>query len=826
MNATTRLAVAQLRRSPRRILAIALATLLSAMAIMATGTFIGTLNQGMAASLAAPVSKADAVIVNANNSISGDDITAIPGVESAEPVTSTYARLQISGATFDTHLHSLANDPALRWVQLESGAWPAAPTEVLTTTDHLERFGLAIGDRVTFNLAAGESTAVTIVGTVSTMAPVNGLPWFIAPTDLLEQAGVPANSYIVSGDVASETLVTRINSALQLDAANLDGMHAETVSEYVNHQLEEESGSTQVLTAVFLVFVCIAMLSAIMVVRNTFQVLLAQRMRENGLLRLIGASGGQVQATVLTEATIVGLLASCVGAVVGVLLGWGIAVLADLSAGGPEVSIGWALAAISLSTLMTVFAAWAPAAKLRSLSPVAALDTAHETAAEQRRRNITGVVLGVACTALGIAGVTVAALHTLDTGNRPLVFIASAVVLAIGLFVLVPVVVRRVMPVLVAPLRRSGPVATIASENLVRTARRSATVVLSIAFGGSLVLALLTAVGGLTATMNHELDEKFPFDAVLTDADGESIPQQQVASLLTNAAVDSAEFSQSVKVTSSDASLPITELTTLPPSVANELGHPIGSGEVLVSKTWLSMSELTDGETIALTATDGTPVSVTVRANEGLNSLGMFTPQPVAVGVVDARTIDMFGAPKSDTRLWLRASADQIDELARALDEVRVDHPNLTLDGPIAMQQMFVQAMNMLVAFVLAMLALTVIISALGLATVIALAVAERSREIALLRALGMTRRKIRRMVVIESIVLASVGAFIAIVVGVPLGMAAVPAFIAQQDIAIAIPWLGICGVIAIATLIGVLAAANPARKATRIAPAQALSRG
>ena len=146
MSVTRKLALAQIRRSPRRILAIALSALLSAMAIMATGTFIETLSRGLAASIAAPFSSADAVLVHADDSVDVDKLESVPGVEAAAPSVDAYGRLHANDTTFDLQLHSLPDDEALRWVQLDDGRWPQATNEVLTTSEHLKRFDLQVGD--------------------------------------------------------------------------------------------------------------------------------------------------------------------------------------------------------------------------------------------------------------------------------------------------------------------------------------------------------------------------------------------------------------------------------------------------------------------------------------------------------------------------------------------------------------------------------------------------------------------------------------------------------------------------------------------------------
>lgn len=825
MSVARKLATAQIRRSPRRILAIALASLLSAMAIMATGTFIGTLDRGMAASMAAPLSGADVIVTTDGAPVDVNKLAQIDGVTAVEPVHESYVRATIKGADFDVQLHSLPNTESLRWVNLKSGNWPARADEVLATQEHLDRFGLKIGDTVSFGFFGEASKEATVVGTITTSAPLRGNPWFVAPPAFMETAsGAPASEYIVATDGNPSSMASKINSEMGFDAKAAHGAKALTVNDHVNAKIASQTGSTQALTVVFMIFVVIAMLAAVMVIRNTFQVLLSQRLRENGLLRLVGATGSQVQSTVLYEAALIGFVSAVAGVGVGIALGWGVAQLAGLAGGGLVVSIGWVIAALVATTLMTVIAAWAPAARLRNLNPIASLGAANSAAAEREGRRVFSWIIGSLLTVGGAAGVAGAAANTLPATANPFLFILAAVVLAAGLFVLVPLLVPIVMPAIAAPLRAGGPIAKIASENLVRTARRSGTVVLAIAFGGSLVLAMLTAVGGATATFNKQMDEDFAFDAVISDSSGAAIAPEAVAPIVNSDAVSSTAFTKSAEVSAPETGTPFTEVTTVPESVSSAFTTPLQDGEILVSASMAGAYDLKDGDQIVLTDTDGKAVTLTIHLDEAFDGLGSFTSAPSIVGGVTETTLAEFAKPVDNSRLWVQAPANTIDNLAKTIDEVRVAYNSLQLEGPMALQQMIMQAINMLVMFVLAMLALTIVISALGLASVVALAVGERRREIALLRALGTSRGGVRRMVLIESVVLACTGAGFAILIGIPLGMAAVPALIPLGGTQQSIPWVAVLVVLVVAIGIGVLAGTSPARKATRIAPAQALA--
>jgi putative ABC transport system permease protein len=825
MSATLNLATKQIRRGPRRVAAIVMAALLSAMALMATGTFITTMQASLNLAVAAPYSSSDIVVQTADPQATLDAAAQVPGVETIEPSYVAYAQSIVEGARSDVNVYGVADEPSLRWMDLAEGEWPSGDNEIVATQSTLDRLHLELGDE--FELASyGEAgSAVTVVGVVTVPANASaGITQRFAGSGMFSMDDAQVESLIIQATPGSDIAAT-IDSLNAVFAEQFgtgdDAPEAVTVDAYTQQLIDGLTGGTDALATMFLIFVLIALLAAAMVIRNTFEVLLAQRLRENGLLRLVGATGAQVQRTVLAEALLIGVAGAVVGIAIGFGLGWMLAVVADLAGGGPSFAVGWAIAALVVTVAVTLFAAWAPAARLRGLSPIAALSEANATGADQRRRSVFAWVFGGLVTALGIAGLVGAVAL-----RNPLVLIGAGVVLAIGLIVLVPLLVRVLMPVIGRLLGAFGPIAKLAGENLVRTSRRSGTVVLAISLGGSLILAMLTGVQSVNATLGERLDAKFSYDAVITSQSGESLDSSALAPVLDSRGLEASEATSRVELESSaDSPSSLTTLTTLPEPTAADLKSPIEDGEVVLSETNAAMLEVDDGATATFTDTDGTSIELTVVVDDlvdGLTNLMAGT----SVGAVSSSTLDEFSAVQPDAMLWLYAADGQIGTLADAITQVQNDNPELQVLGPIAEQQVYEQIVNLVVAFVLAMLGLTVVISVIGLASVVALAVAERRRELALLRALGVTRGRVRLMVLLEAVALALVGALFSIVIGIPLGVSAVPTMIADGGpIAISVPWLGIGVVIAAAVALGVIAGARPSWLASRIPPAQALAR-
>lgn len=824
MSATMRLATQQIRRGPRRVVAIVLAALLSAMAIMATGTFITTMQQGLNVAVAAPYTNADVVIPSGDSEGVVDAVAEVPGIAAIEPSHTMYAQALAGDRTHNVNISSIADDGDLRWMTLTGGQWPVGNGEIAATQEDLDRFGIALGDSIEIFDGAGQSSKVRVVGLVETNGGMaSGATELYAAQDFFSVDDGSSSALVVrlaEGTSAAQA-ITAINERLVDVYGADDAPEAVTVDEYTAKLIDDLTGGTNALAVMFLIFVLIALLAASMVIRNTFQVLLAQRLRENGLLRLVGATGGQVQRTVLAEALLIGLVSAVVGIVVGFGLGGVIAMVADMDGGGLVFPWFWAIAALIVTVGMTLFAAWAPAARLRSLAPIAALSEANAAGAERNRSSVVAWIFGLLITALGALGLWAASM----LGN-PLVLIGGGVVLAIGLIVLVPLLVRVVMPGFARLLSAFGPVAKLAGENLVRTSRRSGTIVLAISLGGSLILAMLTGVQSVNATLNARLDENYAFDALITSRADESLDAADLAPILESEGLESSDRTSAVTL-AADPEHPssLAALLTLPSTTADALERPLASGEVALSEWDAESLGAADGDTVTFTDASGASVDLKVVTDPLLDTL--YNPNTGSTyGAVTESTLAEFDDVTTDAGLWLFAADGKIGDLVDAVSAAQGTNSDLQLLGPLAEQQLYEQIVTLVVAFVLAMLGLTVVISVIGLASVVALAVAERRRELALLRALGMTRARVRAMVLIEAVSLALIGAVVSILIGVPMGIRAVPAMIADGGtIAISLPWIGIGAVIGGAILLGVMAGARPSWIASRIAPAQALAR-
>ena len=829
MSATSRLARRQIQRAPGKVVAILLATILSALAIMTTGTFIETMQRGLTIRLAAPISNTDVVITGAGLDEQLPRVVADPGVASAELAGESVLFLTSIPGDRSLHLQAITDDPQMRWFTLADGTLPQTPHEALLSERTAAELGLAIGDTFAGNDLYSSGDPGVEVESTFTVSGIAALPEGTDTGDLLgllpaqALASSPRASILVRTDGADASdVVERLNAEFAAQAApdDFSAPKAQLTSTYVNDLVDTLSGSTGFLATIFLSFVAVALVAAIMVIRNTYQVLLAQRLRQSGLLRLVGATGAQLRSTVLLESLFVSTVGALVGVGAGFLLGWGIAAAVGLAGGGPSFPMLWAIGAIIVTVLVTLFAAYAPAAAAGRLAPVAALTSAATTERLNAGRSTAKWVVGLLFTLAGAVGIALGAL-----GGGLLVAIPAGIVLAFGLVILIPLLLVAIMPAVARGFSLGGPISKLAGENLVRTARRSGTIVLAIAFGGSLVVAMLTAISTASASLDKSLSQQYAADAVIATSDGAPLTDAQIAAISSIAGVEEATAVRTIDVATDAADVPMVTVSELPSAWAERAGIDPNSNALFVTASVVDPDQggpLAGVPTLELAGAHEPitlPVEVSIAA-EGLPGPGNTIPAVVTAPVF----AELGGSPQTN-QLWLDIAPEAAHDVDTQLKEVFSENSNLVIGEALETRSLFEQVAGFLTAFVLAMLSLTIIISAIGLASVVALSVTERRRELGLLRAVGVDRGGVRTMVFLESLALALLGAVLSLIIGIPLGIAAtMSAMVSGSMIVVALPWFGLGAVIVVAATLGIVAAIGPAQRAGRVSPAEALA--
>jgi putative ABC transport system permease protein len=543
----------------------------------------------------------------------------------------------------------------------------------------------------------------------------------------------------------------------------------------------------------------------------------AQRKRENALMRAIGASRRQVAVSLLLESVVVGLVGSIIGLGLGMLLALGLkaafsALGLDLPSNGLTVLPRTIILTIIVGLLVTVLSALLPALRSGRVPPVAAMrDTALESTSATKGRTISGLTLLFVSIGLILIGLFAGA---------PLALGPGVLILFVALFVLGPLIARPVAKALGRPITRiKGMTGTMATENAARNPKRTARTAAALVVGVALVTGVSVLATSISDSVRKIFGEQFRGDFVISvdnfgfgglspqlSDDLNKLPEVGTAAGIgvNYALVDGK--GRTVTVVDPATIGAVFDLNFVQGQISD-----LTPDGVLLSKSKAKSDGLTVGSPFPLTLTDGTPKTLTVQ--------GIYEKD------------DLAGSITVDRELFAGSSVDQYDfgvfitradgvseaDAEQAIAAVAKQYPNGKLQSRTDYINTQAQGIQQVVNIIYLLLALSVIIAAVGIVITLVLSVFERRRELGLVRAVGMTRPQVRSSVRWESVITAALGTVQGVVVGLLLGYAVVVALRSQGLSTYAVPWGVIITVLVLAFVIGVLAAVYPAYKATRI---------
>ncbi len=615
--------------------------------------------------------------------------------------------------------------------------------------------------------------------------------------------------------------------------------------EVVNQQTVEEETAAEfneaisVIENVFLGFAGVSLFVSIFIIYNTFGVVLAQRVKEIGLLRSIGAESKQIRRGIVAESFIVGFIASAVGVLAGIGLHKGLLALFDaIGAGLPEMALiiepATVIVAMAVGIITTMISAITPALRAGRVSPIAALTGG--TGGESRsikRRVIVGLIMSAAGVALGVVGFQGVG----GTAGTIAVLAGGAMLVFFGVTLLSPLAARPVIAVLSAPMGVvAGTSGDLAGKNAIRNPRRTATTAAALMIGLSLITAALVVGASLKGQLASSIESATSADYVISNRSFDDFPLEVADDV---AAVDEVENV-----------LPIgyVNLQITPPETAN--------GDTIVVEDWYGVADLAHtGELFDLGVTEGSLDSDVAnglvlperQADEygmavGDTALIEFTNgtsayfELVAIytdeTIVDGGFLATEGVEtyvELDGYSWIAlsvASGVSLDEAGVALDEALATYPQLEARSGNDYLQEIEGEIDTLMNMISLMLGLAIIIALLGIGLTLALSIVERTREIGLLRAVGMTRRQTRRMIRWEAAAIAMFGAVLGVATGLLFGWGAVQAIPDSFLTAVEIPYVRLAVMVAIAGFAGVIAAILPARRAGKLDVLDAIATG
>lgn len=812
------LAWSQVRTQPARLLAIVAAVMLATGFLAATATFAGTSGEGLRLTAAAPLTRAD-IVADAGDQVRDPRwfraVADVPGVRTTDPQYARTVTVFGGARRGSANVQSIAATPEVRWFRLAEGAWPTGADQVVADQATLTDLGVRVGDTLAFRHGDAAPVTVTVTGSADLgFRPLTGASFRFY-----------ADPAFFAGDVAPAALLTvtdpgELNATIEAVGRALPaGATATSAAEAADRAAARFAGGNTQLVILMLSFAAVALLASVLVIANTFHVVIAQRTRQIALLRLVGGHRAQVRRVVLAEAAVAGTTGAIAGAAAGVGLGYLGARLLDIAGGGLRVNPIALVLCVLAGVAATLVAAWAPARRATRIAPVRALQEAGAESTGDAARGGVRLVAGLIVTALGAVALTLAGIGA----SLPLA-LAGGVVLAAGLLIALPRLIAVLLPAVARLLGRFGVAADLAGGNLSRSARRTATAAMAVVVGAALISCLAVAATSGQATVDADLEERYPV-AFGAWADGGKIDEGTAAELAAVPGLSAAATIGTVPAKLPDGGRPTpATLAALPPdltaSLAPELAAPADPPVVLLPASYLTARGLAAGDRVDV-AVAGRTIGFTARPSRLADTTGRL------LGVVSPAALDAAGARTTPGAVWGVAPAGfDRAALAGRVNAVAAKDPRIEIGGGITEGSDIADVLRILLGLSIGMLGVTALIALLGLANLLGLSVIERTREFALLRALGTRRGRIRAMLAAEAVTITLLGAAAGVVIGAPVGLAAVVATVGTTaEPVVRLPWGQLALLLLAAAVTGVLASLAPARRATRIAPAAGLTR-
>jgi putative ABC transport system permease protein len=814
-----------------RLALTALAIVLGVMFISGTFVLTDTLNNTFSALFTSVYHKVDFQVRGVAQLGSGAGATrnpmpesllakvrAVPGVAGAYGEVEGYAQFvardgkPIANAGAPTLGVDFDPNPQISSLHLTAGSPPTAPDDVVMDAATAQNYGFSAGQRVRVLSAAAPPQTFTITGiaqfgTADNLAG-STLAAFTLPTAqrVLAQPGLVDAINVVTTPGADKTVVQRgIARVLP------PGVQVVTGQTVVNENTNAVSQDLSFFHTALLIFALISLFVGAFTTYNTFSIIVGQRTRELALLRVVGASRGQVFGSVLAEAAIIGILSSAAGVGIGVLAAIGLEALLrgfgiTLPTGPLAFEPRTALVGLAVGTLVTVAAAIGPARNAVRIPPVAALagrPPEADGASSARRRLIAGAALTVAGAALLGAGLT-----------KPVVALvgAGAVCVFIGVAMLAPTVVRPLAGLLGRPLARwLGTPGKLGRENSMRSPRRTAQTAAALMVGLALVSAMAVFGASLSKSATSSVDQAISAD-ILISASGSgqlSTAVPGVAAAVPGVTAADTVYRNRFEFKGTLATITGVSTKNLAATVILRMtaGSPaaLANGALLIDSAIATTDHLAVGDTVPVKFANTGPTTMRIggiyQANAAIQSYL----------VSSAYFLAHFRHPHPGAVLLSTTGSPGVEA---AVERALTPYANVQVQTRAQFEQAQVGSVNQLLGPVYALLALAVLIALVGIVNTLMLSVLERTREIGLLRAVGMRRPQVRSMIRSESVILATFGALIGIVVGTLMGLALVSSLRQQGISETTVPVTRLVLFLVLAALLGLAAADWPARRA------------
>ena len=767
-------------------------------------------------------------------------VTGVPGVEAAEGQVVG----QIKVLDKDNKPLVAAQGPpnfGLNWLTSSSlngwkvvdGVAPTQSSDILLDAKTAKDGRYAVGDTVNVSVTKGVQS-FTLVGiakfgkldtwggaqaalfTTSTIQALVGEPGMY---DWISIAGKDGES--------QQQLANTVSKAIP------PGTEAITGKEFTAESQDAFQKIIGIFSTFLLVFALIALFVGSFIIYNTFSIIVAQRTKELALLRALGASRGQILRSIILEAFFVGLTASIIGVGCGVLLAIGLnKLMQTIGFSGPDTPIVIPPVAVVVSllvgTLITLVSAVFPARRAATVPPIAAMrDVAVDRTGTSKRRVVTGLVLlavGAFMLWYGLNGNSDSGLQIIGGG---------AFFVFISLTVIGPVIATPFASVLGWPLQKASRITgRLARENAMRNPRRTSTTASALMIGIGLVGFIAVTAQSIKASTVDAINQSVTGQYVVTtEGFGSTALPQSLADDLT--AVPGVQVASGISGTFGDVMGRSKVLLAVDPASITQVikftdvqgsFSSLGIGQIAASEQLVKDKHLSLGQIIDATFLKGGPTTLVLSSiyktefpTQGSGWI-ISTDQFNTVVPPAQQTYSAIYVKLKDT------STTGVNAALPGLKAVTDTVPGAKLQNLTEYKKAQTDQVNQFLKIVYVLLALALIIAIVGVVNTLLLSVYERTRELGLLRAVGMSRRQVRSTIRLESVIISLMGTLIGLVIGIVFGWALVTALADQGITSFAIPWTQLVIIVIIAILAGVGAALYPARRAARLDVLRAIS--
>jgi putative ABC transport system permease protein len=745
-------------------------------------------------------------------------VRGVPGVSAAEGQVTGYAQyigrngkaIQTGGAptlgvSFDPY-------PQLSSLHLIAGGPPTTSAEVVMDAGTAQKYDFSVGQQVRI-LTAGPTQTFTISG-IADFGTANNLAGATLAAFTLPTAQAIAQETGKLDDINVVTAPGADKPAVQQAIAKVlpPGVEVVTGQTVVTESTSSVNQALGFFSTALLVFAFISLFVGAFTIFNTFSIIVGQRTRELALLRIVGANRRQIFRSVLGEAALTGLVSSVIGLGLGVLAAVGLeALLSGFGFTLPPGSLVFeprtAIVGLLVGVGVTVVAALGPARGAVRIPPVAALDDRQSApTASLRRRFIGGTALALVGVILLAVGLAKPAIALVGIG---------AVCVFLGAATLAPAIARPLSSVIGRPLARLlGEPGKLGRENSMRSPRRTAQTAAALMVGLALVAAMSVFGASVSRSATSSADQAINADLIVTPTGSGQLSNSAVSiasavpGVTANGSVYQGQFefrntlSQLTAVSTDNLAATVNLRMTSGTSAA------LAQDELLIDSTTAQNKHLAVGDTVAARFALTGPTTLRIGGIYQANALiGSYL-------VSSAFFLSHYPAQPPGALLLRTSGSTAVDNaVTKALDPF----PNIQVQTKAQFEQAQASSVNQILGLVYALLALAVLIALIGIVNTLMLSVFERTREIGLLRAVGMRRRQVRTMIRSEAVILAIFGAIIGIIIGTGMGIALVSSLKNQGISDTVVPWSSLVIFLILAALLGLVAASWPARRAAKL---------